>query len=139
MLKRESLENFGSLITIKETNRCLGDLLFLESISDRKGAKHKNVCFCPNNGQVEVTKEESVFHNAALDKAKLEGLDKNCEIGQGSFAYYTGKGNVTTFIGTVISSDVHVKGRAITFKRNGKTFRGILRKQSEDFNYKRIN
>lgn len=147
---REQMENFGSLITIKGTNTCLGDLLH----ANGQGT------FDPEYGLVDVTKDEADAHNKALDKAKLEGLDKNCEIGQGSFFYYNEArsdkpAQVTTFLGTVVTNDVVAKPAktiqphrfnkthywTITFRRAGKTYRGRLGNgvgSGNAFNFKRI-
>lgn len=125
------MENKGSLITIKGTNHCLGDLIFFEG----------HGVYDPTHGRVDVTKEESELHNRALDKALLEGLDKNCEVGQGT-CFYLGRiggcWQVRTFVGTVVSTDVEVRGNVITFCRNGKTFRGRRRKSSDLFNFRRV-
>ena len=130
-LTREDLENIGSLITIKGTNTCLGDLMHF--------AGHGT--YDPDHGLVPVSKEEADTHNKLLDEARLNGLDRNCEVGQGSFFYFTGKApdrNVTTFVGTVVSTDVRVKGQSITFVRKGKTFRGRLSKNFDSFNFRRV-
>ena len=131
LLAREDLENIGSLITIKGTNACLGDLMHFDG----------HGTYDPDHGLVPVSKEEADTHNKLLDEARLNGLDRNCEVGQGSFFYCTGKApdrKVTTFIGTVVSTDVRVKGQSITFVRKGKTFRGRLCKDADSFNFRRV-
>jgi hypothetical protein len=127
---REQMENFGSLITIKGTNNCLGDLMYLTG----------HGIFDATYGRVDVTPEEATAHNTCLDTAKLEGMDKNCEIGKGAFFYYTKPQLITTFIGTTVCSgrDISVNGSSITFVRAGKTYRGRLPKDSQAFNFKRI-
>ena len=130
-LTRENLENIGSLITIKGTDACLGDLMHFDG----------HGTYDPNHGLVPVSKEEADTHNKLLDEARLQGLDRNCEVGQGSFFYFAGKApdrKVTTFIGTVVSTDVRVKGQSITFVRKGKTFRGRLCKDADSFNFRRV-
>ncbi len=133
-LTREQLEHFGSLITIKGTDTCLGDLWHAEG----------HGTFDPNYGKVPVTNEESEAHNQALSKARLDGMDQNCEIGQGSFAYRhggvppTGGSQVNDFIGAVISDNVTVHGNTLTFRRKGKTYRGRLSTKCDAFNFKRV-
>jgi len=125
-LKAEDLQYIGeSIITIGSTNCCLGDLLHFEGKT-----------FCPNNGLVPVTKEQADTHNRALDQAKLEGLDKNCEVGMCGTFYFDGK-NVKTFLGTQVNEG-HVvssgeKRKTIYFNRKGKKFKGILRKDGDYF------
>jgi len=126
-LTRNELEHFGSLITIKGRNQCLGDLLYF--------AGHGT--FDPTYGKVPVPVDEVKLHNDALDKALVEGLDRNCKVGQGGFFYYHG-GKVVSFAGLVVSTDIAISGKAITFRRDGKTFRGRLNKDADAFNFKRI-
>lgn len=132
MLEREQLEGFGSLIAIKGTDpiRCLGDLFYAEG----RG------CFCPDNGMVPVSKEEADDHNKALDRARIEGLDKNCEVGMHGIAYYDKKkGIITTFMGTVISNEVsEVKPRGVLFYRNGMAFKGRIRSGDELIDFERM-
>lgn len=130
-MEREQLDNFGSLITIKGTDQCLGDLMHFTG----RGT------YDPTLGLVPVTKDEADAHNKALDSMRLEGMDANCQIGQGSFAYYTGKGVVTTFLGTVVSDDVTLRGNqrlSIVFKRAGKVYRGRLSREYDSFNFRRV-
>ena len=140
-LAKDKLEHFGSLITIKGTNQCLGDLMFFDSIPNSQGVAVKNACFCPHNGQVPVTKDEATAHNAALDKARLDGMDENCQVGQGTMVYLT-KGVVHFFSGTVVSSNVVAKtGRkytTVTFSRNHKTFTGRMENDAQCFFAKRV-
>jgi len=131
LLAREDLENVGSLITIKGTDACLGDLMHFDG----------HGIYDPGHGLVPVSKEEADRHNKLLDEARLKGLDRNCEVGQCGVFYFTGKApdrKVTTFVGTVVSTDVRVKGQSITFVRKGKTFRGRLRKDADSFNFRRV-
>jgi hypothetical protein len=136
--ERKNLLHLGSLITYKSPDgleeNCLGDIMVFEG----HGA------FDPTLGRVDVTKEEAELHNKALSDARLKGLDENCQIGQGNFAYLSGKaGNyrVQDFIGAQLN-DVdkppHVSGKTVTFERKGKKFRGRLQKDGDNFNYRRI-
>jgi len=133
-MEREQLEHVGvSLITIKGTNECLGDLIHFEG----KGT------YDPSHGRVPVSKEEAAIHNAALDEARLKGMDENCEIGQGSFAYFI-DGKVQTFIGSLISDRVTVTGnqrKTVYFTRAGKRYSGRLpwgEMAGDAFNFRRV-
>jgi hypothetical protein len=134
-------ENLGSLITIKGTNQYLG---FLMDFGDRG-------VFEPNNGKVSISPEHAKAHNKALEEAMLEGLDKNCQIGQGGSFYlhkltepttWTGGGvgdyEVRTFLGTKVSDQCYRVGRVVTWFRKGKTFRGRMSQQYDLFNFRRI-
>jgi hypothetical protein len=146
-MKTPTLENLGSLITYKEDgeDRCLGCLFH----SEQHGT------FDPTFGKVDVTKEQADIHNRLLDEAMLDGLDKNCEVGQGGTLYFKPGTNgtpldkrgphfvahcnqVTTWGGTVVSTNVEKKGNSITFKRAGKTYRGRLQRDADCFNFKRV-
>jgi len=97
--------------------------------------------FDPSLGRVEVDPSLIDAHNRVLDEAIIEGLDHNCQVGQGGFFYRTGSGGrfkVTTFTGILVSQDVTVHGNTITFRRHGKVFRGRLCKEAESFNFKRV-
>lgn len=126
-LTEEDLEHVGkSIITIKNTDRCLGDLIHFEG----KGT------FCPNNGRVPVSKEAADVHNKGLDQARVEGLDKNCEVGMTGMFYWDGK-NVKTFLGTRVNEG-HVvmsgeKRKTVYFNRKEMRFKGILRKDADCF------
>lgn len=150
-LSRDDLENFGSIITLKGTNQCLGDLMSFEG----RGV------YCPCYGLVPVTKEEADLHNKALDTAMIEGLDNQCEIGQVGYAYlhpivcrdsHPGHA-VKSFAGTVIAegddvevSRLHRGGAAgfyveIEFRRCLRHFRGRCYNYysgGENFRFKRI-
>lgn len=129
-LERADLRNLGSLITytgVDGAEACVGDLAFFEG----RGA------YDPTLGRLPLTRDEAEAHNAALNRALLEGLDQNCAVGQGGYAYL-GDGRVTTFVGTEVSSDVTVRGASVTFRRKGKTYRGRLRKDGTCFNYRRV-
>lgn len=132
LLHKGSLITFIHPITKDET--CLGDLMHFEG----RGT------YDPSIGLVDVTKEEADLHNAALDKASIEGMDKQCQIGQGAHAYFypdTAKGHsVTTFSGTVIASGAAVilSGRNVRFYRGNREFRGRLPKDGSAFNFRRF-
>jgi len=125
-MDRKQLENFGSLITIKGTNECLGDLMYFQG----------HGTYDPTYGTVPVSQAEAEQHNKALSAARFKGMDENCQIGQGGYAYYQ-TNQITDFIGVVISTDVSKKGNSITFYRNGKKYRGQLQK-GDHFNFKRV-
>lgn len=125
----DQLENLGSLITIKGTNECLGDLWHAEG----------HGTYDPNHGLVPVTKQQADIHNKCLDEARLKGMDDNCQIGQGSYAYLTPKIGVTTFLGTKIADYTLSSSQAnVTFTRAGKTYRGRLCKDTDAFNFRRV-
>jgi hypothetical protein len=130
-MDRSELENFGSLITIKGTDECLGDLMHFGN----QGT------YDPSYGLVPVTEAEAAIHNKALDAARLEGMDRNCEIGQGSFAYFVGD-KVTTFLGSLVSDKFTLSGninKTIKFQRAGKVYKGRLSRYADAaFNFRRI-
>jgi len=96
----------------------------------------------PQAGLVDVSPEDSERHNELLDEALLQGLDEQCEVGQyGLFYWDRSERRVHTFTGAVVAerSDVACRGNTVTFRRNGKTFRGRLRKEADAFNFRRIS
>jgi hypothetical protein len=118
---RDDLLHLGSLITYldQDTERCLGYLFHAEGHGS----------FDPNFGRVEVTQEEAAYHNLALSQAEITGLDERCEVGQGAYFYIgnadsQGRVTVTTWIGALVSDTAQLRGRNITFARNGKQFSG---------------
>jgi len=124
-------EHLGSLIT--QGDQCLGHLVHF--------AGHG--VFEPNLGRVAIDPQYVDAHNQALDTALLDGLDNRCEIGQGGFFYLlkndAGRPVVKTFTGQLVSADVAVRGKTITFKRQGKTFRGRHNDpENGAFNFQRI-
>jgi hypothetical protein len=122
-------ENLGSVITIKGTDQCLGDLVYFPEYG----------VFDPTLGKVDIDPKYVDPHNTALDLAKLGGMDKLCEIGQSSYAYFRkDPPQVVTFIGTNIADHVIKTGKTITFHRAGKVYRGRLQKDSDVFNFTRI-
>ena len=126
-----SIENNGGLLVWAGTNNCLG---YLMSFSG-KGV------FEPNVGKVEVSKEDADTHNAVLDEMMLKGMDENCEVGQGNSFYVTkrdGKTVISTFLGTVVSDNLSINGRSLTFVRKGKKYRGRMSQQHDLFNFRRV-
>lgn len=128
-----ALDNLGSLITYKDEDedRCLGFLMNFTG----------HGVYDASLGKVNVTPEQADNHNRLLDEALLKGLDENCQVGQcGTF--YVGQHDsrtaIKTFLGTVVSADVSIKGQSLTFRRNGKVFRGRMSKQHDLFNFRRI-
>ncbi len=130
--KAPTLENKGSLITYRDcdSDRCLGYLFH----SPEHGT------YDPTFGRVEVTREEAETHNRLLSQAEIEGLDKNCAIGMCGNFYYRSMlpRKVVTWHGDLVSDHVDVRGGVIQFYRNGMTFRGRLRKDSDFFTFERI-
>jgi hypothetical protein len=132
-MEAKDLEHVGtSIITIKGTDQCLGDLIHFEG----KGV------FCPVNGRVPISPSDAKVHNEAFDKAKLEGLDNNCEVGMHGMFYYT-DGKVTTFLGTQVNegriTTSGEKRKTIYFTRKGMKFKAVLRKEQDLINAKRIS
>lgn len=124
------LENLGSMITFKldGKDRCLGYLWHAE----------EHGTYDATYGRVDVSKEDAAAHNAAFDKANVEGLDNQCEIGQGSIFYVgrnkDGSYRVSTWIGTVIAENARTSrpgGATIAFERKGRKFFGRLRRTSD--------
>lgn len=103
------LENLGSLITIAETNQCLGYLMpFLD-----------HGVFDATYGRVDVTPEQAEVHNKLLSDAQIKGLLETCKVGQCGSFYLKPDGTVTTFIGTVIGKREPGKKMVV----GGRTFR----------------
>jgi hypothetical protein len=133
--KVPDLLNRGSLITYADADgneRCLGDLFH--------SAEHGT--YDPTLGLVDVTKADAETHNKLLDAARLEGLDERCGVGQRGYAYLskdeaTGEHQITTFSGTVVTKDVTVNGKIVTFRRKGKVLRGRLQ-EGGCLNFRRI-
>ena len=128
-MNRSDLNHIGSLITYEKDGKeyCLTDLL--------DSGEHG--IFDPNAGLLPITSEEASLHNKAYSKAQIQGMDTNCQIGQFGYAYFDGI-KVSTWIGETISLDFTLKGRVLTFRRNGRVFRGRLRKNTNNFNFERI-
>ena len=137
MKKQPKLENLGSLITYKDGDgdRCLGYLF------DFTGHGVYDAAL----GLVEVSPEHMKAHNEALDAAMLDGLEKNCAVGQGGTFYLirdktTGLETVQTFAGTMVATPGNTSrnGTTITFRRQGMTFRGRTQKDADCFNFRRV-
>ena len=121
-------DNLGSLITIYGTDQLLGHLL---------DCKEHGV-YEPTYGRVPIDPQYVDAHNAALDKAMVEGLD-GCQIKQGGSFYLNAMSQaVKTFTGILVSDDVNISSNVVTFRRNGKTFRGRYKREGELFNFRRI-
>lgn len=128
-----ALENLGSLITYKDAghDQCLGYLMCFTG----RGVYDASL------GKVEVTPELAEIHNRLLDDALLHGLDERCEVGQHGTFYIgktDGRNAIKTFLGLLVSADVSVNGRTLTFVRKGKVFRGKTSRQHDLFNFRRI-
>lgn len=121
-----NITNNNGLLCEEKTNRCLGYLINF----DGRGV------FSPD-GKVEVTPEHAKRHNEILSQGEIKGLDDYCQVGQGGTFYFIG-GEVKTFIGDVVSSDCKVKGKMLYFARKGKRYRGIIQKDVDCFNFKRV-
>lgn len=113
---------------VDENNRCVGYLFNF----DGRGI------FSPD-GKVDISKADAEIHNKLLSEGEVLGLDQNCKIGMsGTFYYNRIKGQVTTFMGDLVSTLVRVNGKSIIFHRGEKIFRGVLPKDADCFNFKRI-
>lgn len=88
----------------------------------------------PEAGRVDVPPKEAERHNRVLDEGLVKGLDGNCEVGMSGSFYLTGDPPVvTTWTGLLVSGDVRVQGRAVTFKRRGMTFQGRKDAMDDEF------
>ena len=119
--------------------------------------------FAPGNGKVEILKDDADRHNELLAQGELKGLDDNCQIGQWGTFYFAGEyqkdsknhtisvssPKFTTWAGVVVSTNISLRGTwpkwyerrsgpSMTFRRNGKVYRGRLMKNADCFNFKRI-
>lgn len=127
-----TLENKGSLITIANSNNCLGYLMPFDG----------HGVYDAQYGRVDVTPEEANKHNTCLSEAELKGLDENCKVGQmGTFFFDRNKQVVHTWVGVNVADKVNYipGGKVVNFMRKGKQFRGMLRKDEDCFNFKRIS
>lgn len=85
--------------------------------------------FTPDGEEEGVSPDLVDAHNKALDTAYIAGLDKNCSVGEGGSFYLAGeppRRAVITFSGMLVSTDVNVHRNVVTFRRNGKVFRGPI-------------
>ena len=125
MKNQTNLENLGSLITIADSNNCLGYLMNFPG----------HGIFDASLGKVDITPEQADIHNKLFDQALIKGLD-TCQVGQGNMFYWGGN-CFKTFMGTVVSYAVTRMGQSVTFMVKEKTFRGRLQKDADCFNFKR--
>lgn len=96
----------------------------------------------PNLGMVDIKLEDADEHNRLLDQSIIQGLDENCKVGEWGTLYFEkkdGKKIVKTFTDVLVSDQVDNKKGVITFRRNGKVFRGRRKKDADCFNFKRIS
>jgi len=95
----------------------------------------------PMAGWRSLTKEQVEEHNRLLSEAELLGLDQNCQVGQHGTFYLRKEPvlSVITWMGVLVSDRVVVHGQTITFKRDGKAYRGRLRKDADCFNFRRVS
>ena len=128
-----NITNNNGLLTIRTTRPqpdvCLGYLMVFDEPS----------VFEPSHGKVDVTKEAADKHNQCLSEAEIKGLDENCQVGQRGMFYYSLKGGVKTWVGTVVDPTPKVKANTITFSRKGKTFSGKLKKNDDFFIFVRVS
>ena len=103
---------------------------------------HAGTAIDATHGAVAVTPEQAKRHNAVLDEAMLKGLDESCEVGQHGTLYLKDKpgqpSEVQTWMGARVSDDIVIRGGTITFRRNGKVYRGRLQREADCFNFRRI-
>jgi len=127
--EQPEFENLGSVITYKKDGetKVVGHLLEFSG----RGV------FEPNLGKVDIDPKYVEPHNDAFDKALIAGLDERCEVGMHGSFYLIGR-KVRTFTGIVVSEDVDLRGSSVTFRRNGRTFRGRLQKDADCFNFRRV-
>jgi len=96
----------------------------------------------PSFGKIDVTPEVATIHNQTLSRAQIDGLDQRCAIGQTGVLYIRkveGRWLVETWIGELISRDVEVAGRKLTFRRKGKTFRGTMHQDEGCLHWRRVS
>jgi hypothetical protein len=139
-LQESDLDNLGSLITIKGTDNCLGDLFVVPDVIPALGERPKaGTVFDSTYGKVPVSAKDADKHNIALSKALIEGLDSNCKVGQcGVFYYNTTTKRITTWYGDLVAVASKVTGNIIEFERKGKSFRGKKPKDSDAVTFTRI-
>lgn len=133
------LHGFGSLLTVPASDgsgkrQCLGDLMHFEG----------HGVYDPTYGKVPVTPEDAKAHNAALDQARMAGLE-HCKIGQGDIAYWKADPpSLVTFSGTPFSHrTTTVAGNTVYFERTMKNgdvwrFRATKRRGSDMYTFVRV-
>lgn len=99
--------------------------------------------FEPTFGRVPVLPSEAEVHNRAFCDAQVKGLDENCDVGMCGTFYLTksketGRWQVTTFLGDVVSSSLKKSGPYVTFTRKGKVFKGKVQPESDLLDFERI-
>jgi hypothetical protein len=127
-----TIENKGSLITIANSNDCLGYLMPFPG----------HGVYDAQYGRVDVTPDEAEMHNIYLSEAQIKGLDENCQVGQhGEFYFDRNKHVVHTFSGVQVANAVNYipGGKVVNFERKGKHFRGMLHSNEDYFTFKRIS
>jgi hypothetical protein len=119
------LENLGSLITIKDTNNCLGFLL--------DGREHG--IYDAEHGLVQVTSEQAATHNKLLSEALIKGL-AGCKPGQGNYFYLKqdeGVWRLITWNGDLVPCEqLRVTARKVSFINNGHKFTGSRQFNGDD-------
>ena len=123
----------GSLLSYRDDGRerCFGYLFEFP----------KHGIFEPTFGKLEVSSEEAKTHNRLLSQGELQGLDQHCAVGMGGMFYTRqaqGQTIVVTWLGEEISQEVQVRGRLLTFRRKGMTFRGRLRREQDALGFRRV-
>jgi len=96
----------------------------------------------PSFGKIDVTTEAAQVHNQTLSRAQIDGLDHRFVIGGCGVLYIRkedGRWVVETWIGELVSPDVEVVGRVLTFRRKGRTFRGTMHQDEGCFHWRRIS
>lgn len=134
MLKLDRIEDHDGLLIIAGTNTCLGYLLVVPAGIPVAASGHTadDLCFDAEHGLVDgMTAARAELHNRVFDEAVLKGLDEGCQVGQGNYFYLEPRPlhvmwrpKVRTWLGTVVSDDVTVRGRGVTFRRGGRVFAG---------------
>jgi len=83
---------------------------------------------------VDVCEEHADAHNKCLDTALLDGLDNQCEVGQGNMFYLNVDGAIVTFTGTVVATNTRrVPGRTTrVFNRGARSFKASRRGHAND-------
>ncbi len=132
-MKTPEFKHLGSLITVEQD----GQETALGYLFDAPGHGIYDAHF----GGVGVTSEDAKTHNQLLDQALIKGLEENCRVGLGGTFYCSrtsGKTEVRTWLGTIVSERAVLRGNVLTFQRKGMKFRGRVRKDEDCFNFRRV-